>query len=179
TTVVVTHDQDEALSISDRVAVMNGGRIEQYAAPVELYRSPATTFVGGFVGATNALTGTIRHEGGQTWAVLGDVRVPVDSTNLDAGQSSADGDTVSVRPEDVVVTSAGRDGGSGAPAELGRVIPRGHFTEVVVRLGAHGARDDDATTVRAYVDAGAVGAEGERHTVRFRRALVYRDGVLL
>ncbi|MEO7235985.1 MAG: ABC transporter ATP-binding protein [Lapillicoccus sp.] len=179
TTVVVTHDQDEALSISDRVAVMNGGKIEQYAAPVELYSSPATTFVGGFVGATNALTGTIRHEGGQTWAVLGDVRVPVDSTNLDAGQSSADGDTVSVRPEDVVVTAAGRDGGSGAEAELGRVIPRGHFTEVVVRLGTHGARDDDATTVRAYVDAGAVGAEGERHTVRFRRALVYRDGVLL
>jgi putative spermidine/putrescine transport system ATP-binding protein len=157
---------------------MNGGRIEQYAAPVELYRSPATTFVGGFVGATNALSGSIRHEAGQTWAVLGDVRVPVDSTNLEEGQSSVDGDTVSVRPEDVVLAPAGRDD-AGAAAELGRVIPRGHFTEVVVRLGPGPAKDDDGTTVRAYVDAGAVGGEGERHTVRFRRALVYRDGVLL
>ncbi len=195
TTVVVTHDQDEALSISDRVAVMNGGRIEQYAAPLELYRSPATTFVGGFVGATNALTGSIRHEGGRTWAVLGDVRVPVDATNLDPGQSSADGDTVSVRPEDVVVTRVGSghqdgrqdgpaaDDGAGAAASIDRVIPRGHFTEVVLHLGAGAPAGDDApTTVRAYVDGGALGAlgaEGERHQVRFRRALVYRDGALL
>ena len=57
TTVIVTHDQDEALSISDRVAVMNGGRIEQYSSPVELYRRPATTFVGGFVGAMNSFAG--------------------------------------------------------------------------------------------------------------------------
>jgi putative spermidine/putrescine transport system ATP-binding protein len=185
TTVVVTHDQDEALSISDRVAVMNGGRIEQYAAPVELYRSPATTFVGGFVGATNTLSGSIRHEGGRTWAVLGDVRVPVDATNLDPGRSSFDGDTVSVRPEDVVMTPAGGTAsgpgdGSGVDAEIGRVIPRGHFTEVVLHLGAGAsAREDASTTVRAYVDAGSVGQEGERHQVRFRRALVYRDGVLL
>ncbi|MDQ6895891.1 MAG: ABC transporter ATP-binding protein [Actinomycetota bacterium] len=181
TTVVVTHDQDEALSISDRVAVMNGGRIEQYAEPVELYRSPATTFVGGFVGATNALTGRIRHEDGRAWAVLGDVRVPVEATNLASGQSSAEGDTISVRPEDVVVTAGGRDERSGVPASLGRVIPRGHFTEVVVRLGAGGAggAEDDATTVRAYVDAGAVGGAGDQHVVRFRRALVYRDGHLL
>ena len=177
TTVVVTHDQDEALSISDRVAVMNGGRIEQYAAPDELYRSPATTFVGGFVGATNALTGSIRHEGGRTWAVLGNVRVPVDATNLGDGQSSHDGDTVSVRPEDVVVSAAG-DGGDGVSAFVSRVIPRGHFTEVVLGLGDH-PDDPDGPSVRAYVDGGVVRTADERQRVRFRRALVYRDGVLL
>ena len=81
TTVFVTHDQDEALSISDRVAVMNAGRIEQYAAPAELYRSPATTFVGGFVGATNTLRGRLEGDAAGPAVVLsvgsGELRVPV------------------------------------------------------------------------------------------------------
>ena len=65
TTVVVTHDQDEALSISDRVAVMNEGRIEQYSTPVDLYRAPVTLFVGGFVGAMNTFEGTVSDRGPQ------------------------------------------------------------------------------------------------------------------
>jgi ABC-type Fe3+/spermidine/putrescine transport system ATPase subunit len=179
TTVVVTHDQDEALSISDRVAVMNGGRIEQYAAPVDLYRSPATTFVGGFVGATNSLAGTIRHEGGRTWAVLGRLRVPVDETNLGEGRSSVDGDTISVRPEDVVVSLAdGSLAEAGVPGSPVRVIPRGHFTEVVVRLG-DGSAGEEVPTVRAYVDAGLPAGDSRPWAVRFRRALVYRDGRLV
>jgi len=53
----VTHDQDEALSMSDRVAVFNKGRIEQVGTPVELYEHPATAFVAGFVGSSNLLAG--------------------------------------------------------------------------------------------------------------------------
>src|SRR6185312_6260225 len=53
TTVFVTHDQDEALSISDRIAVMSGGKVEQYADARSLYREPETTFVAGFVGSMN------------------------------------------------------------------------------------------------------------------------------
>ncbi|MDQ6715585.1 MAG: ABC transporter ATP-binding protein [Actinomycetota bacterium] len=163
TTVVVTHDQDEALSISDRVAVMNGGRIEQYAAPFDLYRTPSTTFVGGFVGATNTLTGVLSRNGSGPMIVVGDQHVPVESTNLEDSASSRDGDTISVRPEDVIV------GGPGASATVSRVIPRGHFTEMVLELGG--------TTVRAYVDGDAV--TSGTVPVRFRRALVYRDGALL
>jgi putative spermidine/putrescine transport system ATP-binding protein len=55
TFVYVTHDQDEALTMSDRIAVFNGGRIEQVSAPVELYERPATEFVAGFVGVSNLL----------------------------------------------------------------------------------------------------------------------------
>jgi putative spermidine/putrescine transport system ATP-binding protein len=57
TFVYVTHDQGEALSMSDRVAVFNQGRIEQMASPAELYEKPATTFVAGFVGVSNLLEG--------------------------------------------------------------------------------------------------------------------------
>jgi putative spermidine/putrescine transport system ATP-binding protein len=168
TTVFVTHDQDEALSISDRVAVMNGGRIEQYASPVDIYRSPATTFVGGFVGATNPLAGRLVNQGGGADVVVGSARIPVETTNLPDGQSSADDDTVSVRPEDVLV------GAGGASASVVRLIPRGHFTEAVLELtGA------DHVPVRAYVDADALGAGDDATTVRFRRALVYREGSLL
>jgi thiamine transport system ATP-binding protein len=63
TTVYVTHDQEEALSISDRVAVMNGGRIEQVADPETVYRRPATRFVAEFVGDTNLLDGEVTERG--------------------------------------------------------------------------------------------------------------------
>ncbi|HET6987897.1 MAG TPA: ABC transporter ATP-binding protein, partial [Kribbella sp.] len=59
TFVFVTHDQEEALTMSDRIAVFNGGRIEQLAAPAELYEHPASAFVAGFVGTSNLLEGEI------------------------------------------------------------------------------------------------------------------------
>ena len=59
TFVFVTHDQEEALTMSDRIAVFNGGRIEQVAAPAELYEHPASAFVAGFVGTSNLLEGEV------------------------------------------------------------------------------------------------------------------------
>ena len=57
TFVFVTHDQDEALTLSDRLAVFNDGRIDQVGSPAEVYENPATAFVAGFVGTSNLLTG--------------------------------------------------------------------------------------------------------------------------
>ena len=59
TTIMVTHDQEEALSMADRIAVMNHGRVEQFAPPDEIYDGPATLFVAGFVGTANLLKGTV------------------------------------------------------------------------------------------------------------------------
>ena len=63
TTIYVTHDQEEALSISDRVAVMYGGKIEQVGAPAEMYGSPATPFVAEFIGTMNRLIATVADDG--------------------------------------------------------------------------------------------------------------------
>jgi putative spermidine/putrescine transport system ATP-binding protein len=60
TTIFVTHDQEEALSISDRIVVMNGGVAEQVGAPIDIYNRPTTKFVAGFVGQLNVLTGTLK-----------------------------------------------------------------------------------------------------------------------
>ncbi len=99
TTLFVTHDQEEALAIADRVGVMNAGRIEQLGPPVEVYSRPATPFVASFVGLTNRLAGMVR--GGA---------VDVRGTRLPLVQPEApDGPAVAlVRPEAVTLTTDGQ-----------------------------------------------------------------------
>ena len=108
TTVIVTHDQEEALSISDRVAVMNSGRIEQFSTPQDLYRQPQTEYVATFIGSLN------RFEG-----------------NLQDGQIHGGTDVIGIRPEDLTIANEPLEGSHPGIVEL--VIPRGHFFEVVVR----------------------------------------------
>ena len=91
TTLFVTHDQEEALSVADRVGVMSDGRLEQIAAPDELYTNPATAFVAEFVGVMNRIPGELR-DGGMVTA-LGRT-VPVRGAS--PGETSVD---VLVRPE--------------------------------------------------------------------------------
>ncbi|GAP55165.1 sn-glycerol-3-phosphate import ATP-binding protein UgpC [Arthrobacter sp. Hiyo6] len=108
TTVIVTHDQEEAMSMSDRIAVMNAGRIEQFSTPADLYARPETEFVATFIGSLNRIEGT-----------------------LSAGTISAGTDVIGIRPEDVTL-SVGAFKGS-LPATVERVVPRGHFQEVHLR----------------------------------------------
>ena len=102
TTVFVTHDQEEALGLSDRIAVMNGGRIEQLGSPREIYEAPATRFVADFIGASTALEG--RAIDGTTLALPGGQRVTVH-----LARPLTPGATVRllVRPERVSVGGAG------------------------------------------------------------------------
>ncbi|GAB3913656.1 ABC transporter ATP-binding protein [Microlunatus endophyticus] len=175
TTVIVTHDQDEALSISDRVAVMNSGRIEQYSDPTELYRSPATRFVGGFVGAMNTLDGELRGGADSTVAVVGGVTVPVDTP---ATPGTAAGDrpvSLGVRPENVLLGPVE----AGASAKIIRSIPRGHFTEMVIELAT---ATGEPTELRAYLDDRSPIARlgpGDAVGVRLHSVLSYdQDGRL-
>jgi thiamine transport system ATP-binding protein len=108
TTLYVTHDQEEALAVSDRVAVMHDGRIEQVGTPREIYRRPATNFVAEFIGDNNVFTGTIRsvaRDGEQQHATVEtdsgvDLQVAFDG---DTRATTGDRLTFCVRPEHLVV----------------------------------------------------------------------------
>src|SRR5580698_8726959 len=104
TTLFVTHDQEEALSMADRVGVMRAGKLEQVAAPDELYDRPATAFVAEFVGTMNRLPGSLGSDG-RTVTVLGST-VPVQEGGPASGPVA-----VLVRPENLTVAPA--EGGNG------------------------------------------------------------------
>jgi putative spermidine/putrescine transport system ATP-binding protein len=99
TTIVVTHDQREAMTMADTVVVMNGGQIRQAASPIEIYRRPADRFVADFIGSTNLLD--IEADSAGRAVVLGQA---VEGVALPEGLTKA---TISVRPEDVHLTAPG------------------------------------------------------------------------
>ncbi|HVJ60030.1 MAG TPA: ABC transporter ATP-binding protein [Burkholderiaceae bacterium] len=95
TTILVTHDQAEAMALSDRIVVMNAGRVEQIARPHEAYEQPASAFVANFLGKTNVLAARAGSDNGSTVALIGDGRWPVEAV---AGGHEL---RVSVRPEKI------------------------------------------------------------------------------
>ncbi|MEV0387552.1 ABC transporter ATP-binding protein [Nonomuraea sp. NPDC050643] len=139
TMVFVTHDQEEALALSDRVAVMNGGRIEQIGTPDEVYRRPATRFVAQFIGAANVLEGTVTESG----LDLGGLVV----AGLTGGDGYGDGDAprlrrgeravVAIRPERIRLTlpeTALAEGRASAAGTVGYRAFAGDAWHVEVRL---------------------------------------------
>lgn len=122
TTVFVTHDQEEALAVADRIGVMNKGKIEQIAAPQDLYQRPATEYVATFIGLTNRLPGA---SNGDEAVVFGQ-RVP-----LLEGSAKGDSVAVLVRPENLTLTAAAQhDSHVGERARV-EVI---HFLGSLVRV---------------------------------------------
>ncbi len=105
TFVYVTHDQEEALTMSDRIAVMNRGIVEQVAPPVEIYERPTTTFVAGFIGVSNLMPGTVRSLHGEKAEVEleAGITVEADSNGLATGERCH----AVVRPEKLYVSTAG------------------------------------------------------------------------
>jgi iron(III) transport system ATP-binding protein len=125
TTVFVTHDQDEAFVLGDRVAVLAGGRVVQIGPPSELYQRPATRWLAGFVGEANLLSATA--EGDQADTALGRIPLHTPATGpID----------VLVRPEDLALVPGPADGSAGgvdAVVELVEFV--GHDTTYLVRSG--------------------------------------------
>jgi spermidine/putrescine transport system ATP-binding protein len=114
TFIYVTHDQEEAMTMSDRIAVMNRGRYEQLGDPESLYERPQTRFVAGFLGVSNLLPGTVLERGGDR----GTVRL-ADGTTIQVPGASLNGATdidIGVRPEKIRLAAAGNGDGGGASA---------------------------------------------------------------
>ncbi|WP_052763948.1 ABC transporter ATP-binding protein [Microvirga massiliensis] len=114
TTIFVTHDQTEALAMSDRIAVLSNGRIEQVGTPIEIYRRPASRFVAGFIGQCNILDGLIeRREGSTARLRIGSGHFLMARLPDDATVKPGDSVWAVVRPEDVTIGGTGTsEGGS-------------------------------------------------------------------
>ncbi len=124
TTLFVTHDQEEALAISDRVGVMSNGRLEQLGSPMDIYRHPANAFVARFVGSMNELAATVRD------ANVVQVGAATVTTSAVAGRAVGSPVRLLVRPEDVAVSI----GGDGLPGTVVSRTFQGASTVVTTRL---------------------------------------------
>jgi len=131
TTIYVTHDQEEALSISDRVAVLSKGRIEQIASPAEIYGAPGTPFVAEFVGTMNRISATVAD------TERGEVDVTGTGVAVEAARGRRRGEAVLllVRPETVELEAAAADG-DGLTGEVLSHTFLGSVTRLHVTIGA-------------------------------------------
>jgi sn-glycerol 3-phosphate transport system ATP-binding protein/multiple sugar transport system ATP-binding protein len=147
TTLYVTHDQVEAMTLADSLWVLNGGRVEQKGPPLEIYERPATKFVATFLGSPqmNLLSGRLAHEAGHVLAEGGGVRAPVDGERFGRALDEGREVTIGVRPHDLSL----------AKGEAPKIADL--KVEIVEALGseafAHGWLTTNGPTVIARLDA--------------------------
>jgi ABC-type Fe3+/spermidine/putrescine transport system ATPase subunit len=170
----VTHDQIEALSLADRVAIMNGGRIEQIGTPKEVYSAPKTRFVRDFLGKVVNLHGTVEENGAAVRVAIGNgadgAARPMLFLDAPAGNGARPGDhaEISIRPEHVqVLREPGLPGGNGAngarnvlPGVIEDLLFTGDCYETRIRVA------DDSILLE--LPSTESWREGERLGLRFR-----------
>ncbi len=131
TTVYVTHDQEEALSLSDRVVVMSEGRVEQIGTPFEIYNFPATAFVASFVGTLNVLPSVVVDAASGRLTVEGQ---PIRATGSVAGRADGSAVSVALRPE-MVSLGLGAEGSNHLTGVVEDIGFLGSIVRIRVRLG--------------------------------------------
>jgi iron(III) transport system ATP-binding protein len=129
TTIMVTHDQEEALTMADRIVVMNEGVIEQIGTPLEVYRQPASAFVADFVGTTNFLPAVVLDTGSVR---LGQLDL---ACGLDLSPGPGHQVTLAIRPEDVVVRNVLPGAPNSAEVQVSDIEFLGSFCRVGLALG--------------------------------------------
>ncbi|VDC19935.1 ABC transporter ATP-binding protein [Pseudogemmobacter humi] len=157
TTIFVTHDQEEALTLSDRIAIMRAGRVEQIGAPRAIYERPATVFAANFLGAANLFTGMVEaREGGLTRVRLEDGSLVTTRDEAAPGRQV----TLAVRPEKMQVAAPGE-----GPNRLSGTVSHEVFTgtAVILRMDFQGR----AISVFAQNDGGPLPRAGEALTAAF------------
>ena len=171
TFIYVTHDQEEALTMSDRIAVMSQGRVEQVGSPKDIYETPATAYVADFLGVSNLM------EAQATGTSQGGCLVKVGEFELVAGQGEPDtvgACKVTIRPERVEVEPHGASGENHVPGMVERTVYVGSVLQIILHLAtgqtiqawqpntgdAEPHRSGDAVSVRFPRDALRVLPEG-------------------
>ena len=153
TFVHVTHDQEEAMTMADTIAVMNHGKIEQLGSPTELYESPRTAFVANFLGTSNLLDGTVESPGSVR---LGDGTVVEVDTGGASGQVA-----IGVRPEKVRI-------GEGGPNVLHGTVKESAYIGVATQIVVSTAVGDVSVFHQNSETGGLVPAPGEKVAVSWR-----------
>jgi multiple sugar transport system ATP-binding protein len=155
TTIYVTHDQVEAMTMADKIVVMQSGNVEQIGAPLELFDRPANVFVAGFIGSPsmNILTGNVKINNGSRHVAIGDMRLPF---GKDATVSDGQKVLYGVRPEHLELAT------DGIEATISVVEPTGSETMVFLRHGQtdiaalfrerHAFKPGDVLTLRPRVE---------------------------
>jgi spermidine/putrescine transport system ATP-binding protein len=166
TFIYVTHDQEEALTMSDRLAVMADGRVEQVGTPDEVYEEPATAYVADFLGLSNLMEGLVSAANGN-----GTCRVRVGETDLTARSTETPAGSVKlvIRPERVRLLPTGSLGSNCLHGTVDRVIYLGATRQIVVRL-VHGetiqAMLPNTSDSVAYAQGAQVVAEFPQDSLR-------------
>jgi ABC-type sugar transport system ATPase subunit len=162
TMVYVTHDQEEAMTLATRMAVMNGGLIEQVAAPLEIFERPATTFVAQFVGtpSMNLWPGTWSRDGSGRRLTTASFAVDAEQSALAGASTDGSRIIIGVRPHDIDVTPIG---GGDVDGSVELIEAMGAWTTMHMRLG------DDPALTRVAALAGPAARPGARIGLRMRR----------
>ena len=144
TFIYVTHDQEEALTMSDRIAVMNEGRVEQIGTPQAIYHSPTSVFVANFIGVANLIPALVQQVNASEAMVLvtGSHPVPVRAGDQPVPPGSAA--TVMVRPERLRLTASAPPGGAGVPVTVEHAVFQGPVVRCTMRAA-------DGTRIVAHV----------------------------
>jgi putative spermidine/putrescine transport system ATP-binding protein len=151
TVVYVTHDQDEALALSDRIVVFEQGQVQQIGPPSELYANPANQFVSGFLGESIRLSGEVNDIDGRGEFVSDDVALTVDSQVRGPAQ-------LIVRPESVIIDTNSDNETLGCTAVWGEIVDRvyvGHSVKFNVRCASGGGAVRMSSRVAPDLDIGS------------------------
>jgi spermidine/putrescine transport system ATP-binding protein len=185
TFIYVTHDQEEALTMSDRIAVMSHGRVEQVGSPTEIYEEPSTAYVADFLGVSNLMQAKANGRG------EGGCRVSLGDFELVAGNGEEDtlGDAkIVIRPERVHLEGQGTSGENRVPGMVERVVYVGSVMQIIVNLApgqriqawvqntGDGLPYESGTPVTAYLPREALRVLGESGTPVMAGGLADDDG---
>ncbi|NIM14235.1 MAG: sulfate ABC transporter ATP-binding protein [Candidatus Aminicenantes bacterium] len=149
TTILVTHDQKEAIEIADKIIVINRGKVEQIGTAREVYEQPETKFVSSFIGQTNVITGSVKGD----HIYLGDTIIPIPISPPSPLPSGSEPVVLLVRPEDVIISKNKETSTSSSlKGTIKHIHYRGNFYKIDINIGANGIYLESSVGKQDFLD---------------------------